>query len=875
MEQLVRSDDPDASRALLRHYGECGWRETRLKIIQILGRHPRQRHLEFLFRLALDTSDISIAQAAIDSLGSSHRPLAARFLNHLYRHCAEELRPSVVAAVGELPDRTLVPELLQELQRSTGDGRLLLTRNIILTLGELKASEALPHLESILRQGRDRRLALAALIAVGKVGRNPAILDDCARRFRSDLQEQQIFQIARTQVYFRSQWTLEDYLAKLFGNPPPHPSLPFELNAFPPDDVLEGLRLYSGAEHFERLCLALSKLDFPGIEDWYSELLDLQNLDATQRSHILSTVSWHHRSGMIKVLDLLQSKPGGQADQDWLEALSLAVPDAERAFKGILLDPEFSRRDEDARVAALNHFVNFALTAQMIPQKMHEVSRILESALDRDESPRVQGRLLRAAGNLKIQTPKLAAALKDGLEDPQLIRSCLSAIENLGGETSPALQSAARSSVERVASDPRFRAEKAPLLRALSSLEDLPQSEALDRFITEALASRQPEELQLAAIRLLARHPRGRLMPLLLPGLKSASEQVVLDTIIALERAEDGSIAEDLATLLNSSVPAIAGRTLHTLTLLPGLRAKRLVIDHLRANATDDAICDKVCRSLKPPESGFDYFAAAIREILTRHPEHPRGEQLEGLRDRIISAAPHPASNTLQTADVAAIDRDLAARIPGYAGLDASVQSALRSAEVTANKPELFDDTVDKSASIVEYCKAIDLILERSLGRRLLFPRLERSLAEFQNVLHAAELNVPTPAAERVLQHLGLEAHFTPRTFPVHKMSLIAQAILNGRILDDRFNTIDGLRAWAMILLLFGRHSKSPEHQLRALIPLKTNDDAVIVQISKSLLSLQDSRNLAAHRQTLTERPKIVEVRQEAFALLLSIQKLF
>jgi hypothetical protein len=224
---------------------------------------------------------------------------------------------------------------------------------------------------------------------------------------------------------------------------------------------------------------------------------------------------------------------------------------------------------------------------------------------------------------------------------------------------------------------------------------------------------------------------------------------------------------------------------------------------------------------------------------------------------------------------VAAIDRDLAARIPGYAGLDASVQSALRSAEVTANKPELFDDTVDKSASIVEYCKAIDLILERSLGRRLLFPRLERSLAEFQNVLHAAELNVPTPAAERVLQHLGLEAHFTPRTFPVHKMSLIAQAILNGRILDDRFNTIDGLRAWAMILLLFGRHSKSPEHQLRALIPLKTNDDAVIVQISKSLLSLQDSRNLAAHRQTLTERPKIVEVRQEAFALLLSIQKLF
>jgi HEAT repeat protein len=875
IEQLVQSSNPEASRTLIRYYRECGWREARIKIIRVLGQHPRQRHLEFLFRLSLERSDTSIAQAAIEALGSSHHPLAARFLNHLYQNCSDELRPSVVAAIGEIPDRTLSPELLAELQRSLKSGSFLLTRNLILTLGELKVAAALPTLEWVIRNGRERRLALAALIAIGKVGRNRAIFDECEGLFRSDLQEQQVFQIARTQVHFRSHWALEDYLGKLFGEAAPHPSLPFELNAFRPEDVREGLKLYSGPAHLERLCLALSKLDFAGIENWYFELMDLEQLNTQERALVLSSISWHHRPEMIGVLDRLRGSASTDTPPDWLQAVSLAVPDADQPFRAFFSDPGFVRLDDDGKVEALNHLVNFGLATQMIPQKMHEVGRILEGVLDRETSVRVRGRILRAAGTLGIHSPRITAALKRGLEIPELVRSCLNAIENLGPVASSSVQSTAKLALERIISDRRLDGERAPLFRALSGLDDLFESAHLDRLIAEALAPEQPEETRLAALRLLARHPRGHLVRLVLSALKSPSEQVVLDAIIALESLQDPESAEPLAEVLQSPFPPIAGRALHTLTLLPGLRAKRLVMDHLKSHPLDDAVCEKVCRGLKAPESGFEYFVAVIRNIIAEHPEHPRLDQLEKLRERIASAAPSALSGALQTADIAAIDRDLSERIPGYAALDATVQSALRSAEVTANRPELFDETVDKSASIVEYCKAIDLILERSLGKRLLFPKLERSLHEFQNVIHAAELNAPTPAAERVLQRLGLETHFTVRSFPIHKMGLIAQSILNGRILDERFNTIDGLRAWAMILLLFGRNATTPDHQVRALIPLKSNDDGLIVQISRTLMSLQDSRNLAAHRQTLTERKKVEEVRKEAFALLVAIQKLF
>src|SRR5689334_20588073 len=101
---------PDAIRELIQLYKECEWRSTKLQIIREVSRFPTERGLEFLFKLARIKNDIPIAEAAIWSLGQTHHRLAALFLVNYFRNCGEVLKPSLVGALGQIPDRTLADE---------------------------------------------------------------------------------------------------------------------------------------------------------------------------------------------------------------------------------------------------------------------------------------------------------------------------------------------------------------------------------------------------------------------------------------------------------------------------------------------------------------------------------------------------------------------------------------------------------------------------------------------------------------------------------------------------------------------------------------------------------------------------------------------
>ena len=184
----------------------------------------------------------------------------------------------------------------------------------------------------------------------------------------------------------------------------------------------------------------------------------------------------------------------------------------------------------------------------------------------------------------------------------------------------------------------------------------------------------------------------------------------------------------------------------------------------------------------------------------------------------------------------------------------------------------MYDEYVDKSGCLVEYCKAIDIQLERSLGKKHLFPKLENSLHEFHGALHAAGLGEDYPSSERVIAQMGIEKHFNSQSLPLHKMGSLAQSIRNGRIVNERFKTLDGLRAWAIILMIFGRKFGGIS---KPLLTLKNLSDDQIASLCRRLMALQDIRNPAAHRQTVVQFKSIDDTRSEALALLNLIQKAF
>jgi hypothetical protein len=106
---------------------------------------------------------------------------------------------------------------------------------------------------------------------------------------------------------------------------------------------------------------------------------------------------------------------------------------------------------------------------------------------------------------------------------------------------------------------------------------------------------------------------------------------------------------------------------------------------------------------------------------------------------------------------------------------------------------------------------------------------------------------------------------------------MMCATFFNGKIMQDRFKVFDGLRAWAVIFLIFAR--KIPQIQGTPILPMKTGLDAVAmndqcISIAKRLMTLQDLRNPAAHRQTYTELALVKNVRNEAIMLVNTVLEL-
>lgn len=228
---------------------------------------------------------------------------------------------------------------------------------------------------------------------------------------------------------------------------------------------------------------------------------------------------------------------------------------------------------------------------------------------------------------------------------------------------------------------------------------------------------------------------------------------------------------------------------------------------------------------------------------------------------------------------IEAVVTKLCDQVKGFTRLPSVVQSVFLSAEIPLHHTDLFDQSIDKSSSILQFIKALDIYLHENIGT---FFMKQENLKIIQEIICQAALDrllalSASPKMDEILrfntsilQVLNLSAFFEPRKFPIIKFRAIISAILNNSLVKDEFKVIDGLKGWGLLLLLLTQPLKNvPTTPL-----FHANKQSLIIDLCEQLFELQECRNPIAHRSTVFDNEAIFQVRRKVFAILQGVQDL-
>lgn len=866
-------------RELIRQYRESEWRTTRLEVLRRMGDFHDTRSFHFLTQIVQNPEDLAEQQLAVTALGRRKSISARTFLRNYYPHAPETLKSSMAHALGVVQDLASSERLLKDWDEAFLKQDWAWLRNILLSLGELKAFTALPKMIELFQNSKiklSHEILFAGLFSLGRLCRFPQDIQKAMEHYESSLLEDgllsQVYQSALTQVQIRSQFKLEDYLNKIFTLPDPHPILPLELLSFDPDEVELGLSLFSTAKDWKRFLFALRGVPAARRDEHILQVAQTVRDSGDSANYFILFEALRDLGISVKLRERLEAaiNPSTLAPEvrlKWLEVDGTFEKEALSYLKN---------SNEEMAIRWINGW-NDDLNGKLLNSQREEIAKKVESWLQSMLAPNVYARLIRACAELGIEVPMILKNFEQDFAKPALRSSLLLYLEKHPTRV-PAMTLAHAIGIlnqdELTALGPRILSILEVYASASFWVKDF---ESVLKVFYEHFNA----EFRVGVVRILGHVKLNE--PYLVKQLTNEYEPVVLNAIIALKKFDSSAeTSESLIPFLKSNSEILRGRALDALCAHQSLKAKQAVIAHLISHLNSEEVVDKIYRCFDPHKKGGEGFVKSIEEILKQNPDHPQWEKLVSLRDRLIldtkTLANAEAGNTVGQEALKDIDQKLMEVIPLFGKLDPTVQSALRAAEQPFHQDlDLQNLPVDKAPTVLEYCKALDLILERHLGQKYLFPRLDQRLHDFQTLWHNVGFSEDYPPADKVLQILGLKGKITPEGFPLHKAKMMCATFFNGKIMQDRFKVFDGLRAWAVIFLIFSR--KIPQIQGTPLLPMKTGLDAVAmndqcISIAKRLMTLQDLRNPAAHRQTYTELALVKNVRNEAIMLVNTVLEL-
>ena len=825
-------------------------------MVRALGHFKDPRSLPFLVDLIRKNEDLAEQDLALLSLARQKSRGAKLFLKSFYAYAPEALKPRVAYALGLARVYEASGVLLQDLADKRKRDNPAWLKNLILALGELKEFKAVTVIHEMLKSGlyEEQDLRLAFLFALGRLERDVSGITQYESLFMDESIQWQVYQSTLSQVQIRSQFKLEDYLSKIFEAENPHSLLPFELRGFPWSDVEAGLTLFPKEQFRERHVFC-------------SRVFPEEVREAYLRSLEMPEDEWEVFFGILARSDELPVNPGTavyfrsrvpEIDREfslklaWMDAF-LPVVDFETLAKEV-----FSGGDDSHRIRFLNLWSERAVGEDSVWQK-----KTIKSFLKYPMGSAVYSRMLRACVEIGVREKALEDSIKEAFQDPERRSALLRYCETFSlNELIPQVLSLQEQEKDALA------------VQILAYFESLSAAnvQSVPGPVMESLLLRFWNSGHVSSVlRVLRLHPHPHFEAKVIEALKSKEEVILIQAIIAAKAyAKSRDLSEVLGELLEHPSPVVRGRVFDSLLSHVTLSAKRSAYRYFSSNLQDEFIVDKFYRGFDPERKGGEEFYRGLEQILKSNPDHDQWEKLVSLRDRMnVGSLNLVNEKTMESSELGSLDEHLKTTIPQFQTLDPTAKLAIRAAEQPFLAGNLVDLPIDKAPIVLEYCKALDLILEKHLGQKHLFPKLDRELHEFQTLWHRVGFGDEYPQADRVLSLLGLKGKIAPELFPLHKAKLMSGTFFNGKILQDRFKIFDGLRAWAVIFLFFARKIPAgPQGSRDPVLRLSSLSDEKCIQVAKRLMQLQDLRNPAAHRQTYSEIESVKAMRNEAVELI-------
>lgn len=868
IEELAGIPGPDAGRALIGCFQLSQWRHTRIHLLRALGRSGDLRVIEFLMRVASCDTDLPMAAEAVVALGNTRHPQACEFLLGMLDSDNHPLQKEVIIALSQNPLYPCDQRLLALLARAD---RLAanITQYLVLALARRRCPGAWPTIRAFLDPKRPDELGPvfnAALIAAGLLGKREdiAFLRSLDLRFR--FFAHQLVQVAIMQIENRAGSRLDDlatlmlasdtresryeYLIAMrdFGYQPIHDAIQ---GLQPKPDAETGLLLQAMFPDSARLDQALEWIAGAGASS-----PDLAAIVLKKSLRLGAQAAWELASTRLPRLllfTLLQSA---------------VVPGAETFLADQALDHD---TPPELRVQAINALVGQALMRSEAEYR-HRAGRLLSRVAAQSDLALIRCRAIRALGQIRHDEPALLTTLSMLLKEaPDARPSIYSALGMMG---SPEAAKVAMKRLRLVLG----RADNTLEIRAcLKALGD--HGTEIDRELLGRMTAAEREAAGIWLLRLLAQQRIDGFKPTIKTALESTEFRSRLLAVVAAGVSRDPELIARLFEPLADRNEALRGRALYAIAT-GGTPPQHL---RLLQRAIADAWPEEALRSLFDSvnvgaDPRYAPFAAEIERWLAS-PQCSASAEIRLLAANLCDnvrillgdgAEGHgPSAATVQTASSRhEIDRELAVALPPFSRLSETIRSVLRNAELTYRNPGLFNSRVDKSTVIVEFVKSIDLFLQEKLGPLILMRSGSELFVRLQSRIVELQLDDDSIAPARRLRDLQCQSQFTLDDFPNHKLVSICRAILSGKILKDQYRTIDGPRAWAVLLIAFARELSSGGRKLPAILPVSPADSRQIGDIAAVLNRMQEIRNQAAHRGTLLNQSAVHDIRSQSLQVL-------
>jgi hypothetical protein len=264
------------------------------------------------------------------------------------------------------------------------------------------------------------------------------------------------------------------------------------------------------------------------------------------------------------------------------------------------------------------------------------------------------------------------------------------------------------------------------------------------------------------------------------------------------------------------------------------------------------------------PDDAVSQYSVNVTELRVHAREH------DG------NTTPMGRSNVLlEPSDRELVDSSLKKDLPLFDTYSEVLKSVLRNAELPFSHPQIFGDKVDKSTAIIELVKSIDLLLQERVGEPLFLGSRPEVLAKLRSRISRLGLHDIASDNNHTLRVLGIEHIFTAELFPSIKLAKLVQSILAGKFVSDQLRILDGLKGWAVFLVLFARPQRMGDSVLEPVLQVTQQPPDKVARLAWEMILLQERRNVAAHRGTIIDAADILGLRIQSVSVLATIDALF